>query len=163
MINVSITNSSKERSLGRTELKPLWLMKSYSASLDLLCHQFHCYSPVHQEYFFSLFSSTSGIPFLARCRCLKIVTEHFELSTPYVGLDFHPQTCWSVSQLLGLWNDRSLEEEVLVLPGHSWRQLPLQHILHGVCLESNHLAAKEPFRILLLLLLSFILLMFQTY
>lgn len=47
MINVGII------SLGRTYLKPLLLIKSCLASLDLLCHQFHCCSPTHQAYLFS--------------------------------------------------------------------------------------------------------------
>lgn len=42
-------------------------------------------------------------------------------------------------------------------------QLPLQHILHGVCLKSNDLAAKKHFQILRFLLLSVIVLLFQKY
>lgn len=106
---------------GKILIKTL-LMKFCLASLDLLCHQFHC---------------SLGIYFLARCKYLNIVIEHFELSTPYVWLDVNSQTWWSVSSLFRLWNDRSSEENVLVLLRHSWRQLRLQHILHGICLKSR--------------------------
>lgn len=146
MINVGIT------SLGGTYLKPLLLIKSCLASLDSLCHRFHCCSPTHQEYLFS--------PGADAWLLLLSV-----LNSPLYrwGLIFIHRFGWSVSQLLGLCNDRFLEETVFVLPGHSWRQLPLQHILHGVCLKSNDLAVKKRFQISFLLLLAFILLLFQTY
>lgn len=91
-----------------------------------------------------LFSNTSGMHLLARCSHLIIVIKQFEtfcsidgawfLST---GLLASFSIAWSCEMT---WRRKYLS---YLGTQHSWRQLILQHVLHGVCLKSKNLPARE--------------------
>lgn len=112
LINVSITNSSKGKSLGRTKPKPLLLMKSYLASLDLPCHQFHCCSVVHQEY---VFLPDAGVwPLLLSVLNFPLHRSGFIFIHRLAGQFFSCSDC----EMTGPWRKRCLSS--LGIPGDSY-------------------------------------------